>query len=250
MASPDLELAEAPAEVAPGVRRASASAVIGALAAIGGFSVVLLGFLGSLPEEIEPEVGRLVFVNIPGWLQVVFYLTTATFVGLAGALFSLRARSWERGRADPRVGRWADRLRRLFQGLTMQTLLRDRAAGLMHTMIYVGFLVLFAGTVTLEIEHLLPNNLKFLYGNFYLGYSLILDLVSLVFLGGLAWAFVRRYLQRPWRLRSKTKPEDAWNLAVLTALGVTGLTTEAARISLSGRPRSSAGRWWGFLSHR
>jgi Fe-S oxidoreductase len=108
-------------------------------------------------------------------------------------------------------------------------------------MIYFGFLVLFAGTVTLEIDHLLPNNLKFLEGHVYLGYSLILDLTSLLFLGGLAWAFGRRYLQRPWRLRSKTKPEDAWNLITLGALGITGLTTEAARIVLAGRP--SFERW-------
>jgi Fe-S oxidoreductase/nitrate reductase gamma subunit len=118
----------------------------------------------------------------------------------------------------------------------MQTLLRDRAAGLMHSMIYFGFLILFAGTVTLEIDHLLPNNLKFLEGGVYLGYSLILDLTSLLFLGGLGWAFLRRYVRRPWRLRSKTKPEDAWNLVTLAALGITGLTTEAARIALSGRP--------------
>jgi Fe-S oxidoreductase/nitrate reductase gamma subunit len=123
----------------------------------------------------------------------------------------------------------------------MQTLLRDRAAGLMHSMIYFGFLILFAGTVTLEIDHLLPNNLKFLEGGVYLGYSLILDLTSLLFLGGLGWAFLRRYVRRPWRLRSKTKPEDAWNLVTLAALGITGLTTEAARIALSGRP--SFERW-------
>ena len=181
-------------------------------------------------------MGRVVFGNVPGWLQAVFYVTTAAFIALAGALFFLRAQSWERGARDPRSGRWGERVRQLVRGLSMQTLLRDRAAGLMHSMIYFGFLILFAGTVTLEIDHLLPNNLKFLEGGVYLGYSLILDLASLLFLGGLAWAFFRRYIQRPWRLRSKTKPEDAWNLVTLALLGITGLTTEAARIALSGRP--------------
>ncbi|MGH8925808.1 MAG: heterodisulfide reductase-related iron-sulfur binding cluster [Acidimicrobiia bacterium] len=208
---------------------------------MGALATVLLGYLGTLPETIEPEVGRVVFGNIPGWLQAVFYVTTAAFIALTGALFFLRAQSWERGARDPRSGRWGERVRQLFRGLSMQTLLRDRAAGLMHSMIYFGFLILFAGTVTLEIDHLLPNNLKFLEGGVYLGYSLILDLTSLIFLGGLAWAFFRRYVQRPWRLRSKTKPEDAWNLLTLAALGITGLTTEAARIALSGRP--SFERW-------
>ncbi len=208
---------------------------------MGALGAVLLGYLGTLHEVIEPEVGRVVFGNVPGWLQAVFYITTAAFIALSGALFFLRAQSWERGARDPRSGRWGERVRQLFRGLSMQTLLRDRAAGLMHSMIYFGFLILFAGTVILEIDHLLPNNFKFLEGGIYLGYSLILDLTSLLFLGGLAWAFVRRYLQRPWRLRSKTKPEDAWNLITLGLLGVTGLTTEAARIALSGRP--SFERW-------
>jgi Fe-S oxidoreductase/nitrate reductase gamma subunit len=203
---------------------------------VGALAAVLLGYLGTLPEVIEPEVGRVVFGNVPGWLQAVFYVTTAAFIALAGALFFQRARSWERGIRDPRSGLWRERVRQLSRGLSMQTLLRDRAAGLMHSMIYFGFLILFAGTVTLEIDHLLPNNLKFLEGGVYLGYSLILDLTSLLFLGGLGWAFLRRYVRRPWRLRSKTKPEDAWNLVTLAALGITGLTTEAARIALSGRP--------------
>ncbi|MGH8912084.1 MAG: heterodisulfide reductase-related iron-sulfur binding cluster, partial [Acidimicrobiia bacterium] len=63
-----------------------------------------------------------------------------------------------------------------------------------------------------------------------------LDLAALVYLGGLAWALARRYLQRPWRIRSKTKPEDAWILTMLAVIGITGLSTEAARIALVGRP--------------
>ena len=41
-----------------------------------------------------------------------------------------------------------------------------RTAGMMHWAIYVGFIVLFLGTVTLEIDNLLPANLKFLEGGF------------------------------------------------------------------------------------
>ncbi len=75
---------------------------------------------------------------------------------------------------------------RLYEGLTMKTLMRDRRSGVMHSMVYYGFIVLFLGTVTLEIDHLLPADLKFLEGNVYLGYSAILDLAGLVYLGGLA----------------------------------------------------------------
>ncbi len=237
MASPDSALIEKPETAAADPRpKRSAAALIGPLGALGALGAVLLGYLGTIPEVIEPEVGRLVFVHVPPWVQVVFYVTTAAFIALAGALFAMRARSWDRGQPDRRWGRFGERMRQLFRGVSMQTLLRDRAAGLMHSMIYFGFLILFAGTVTLEIDHLVPNNLKFLEGGVYLGYSLILDLASLMFLGGLAWAVFRRYLQRPWRIRSKTKPEDGWILFTLAFTGISGLVVEAARISLEARP--------------
>ena len=227
----------------PPPRRRPLLIILGVLGALG---TLLLGFVGTLPEHHPPEVGRLVFGNVPGWLQAVFYVTTASFIALAAVLFAQRSRVWMPGAPDDRTRMWRQRITQLGRGLTMQTLMRDRQAGLMHTMVYLGFLVLFAGTVTLEIDHILPNQFKFLEGNVYLGYSAILDLASLVYLGGLAWAFTRRYLQRPWRLRSKTKPEDAVILTLLALIGITGLTTEAARIALDGRPDFEV---WSFVGY-
>ena len=56
---------------------------------------------------------------------------------------------------------------KLRAGLYMQTLLRDPAAGIMHSMIYFGFLVLLAVTTVLEINHQLPESMKFLHGTIY-----------------------------------------------------------------------------------
>ena len=92
----------------------------------------------------------------------------------------------------------------------------------MHSMVYYGFLVLFLGTVTLEIDHLLPADFKFLQDEVYQGYSLVLDLAAVVFLGGLVWAAVRRYGQAPLRLRSKTRPEDFWILITWRSLVLAG----------------------------
>ena len=61
----------------------------------------------------------------------------------------------------------------------------------------------------LEIDHQLPDNLKFLHGGMYQGYSFAADLAGVVFLVGIVWAIARRYIQRPYRIRIKTKPEDA-----------------------------------------
>src|SRR3712207_4207261 len=113
----------------------------------------------------------------------------------------------------------------------MQTLLRDPAAGLMHSMIYFGFLVLLAVTTTLEIDHQLPEGAKFLQGRTYQAYSLVADGAGVVFLVGVAWAAARRYIQRPYRIRIKSKPEHAVILAVFGIIGLTGFAAEMFRIA-------------------
>ncbi len=217
--------------------------VLGVVSAIG---TILLGIMGTFPEHPEFEVGRVVFGNIPAALQVTFYVVIAGFVWLIFHLFAQRSRSWAGGKAETRTGVWGRRLGDLSAGLRMKTLMRDPRAGLIHAAMFYGFVVLFLGTVTLEIDHLLPSGLKFLHGGVYQGYSAILDLASLVYLGGLGLFVVNRYLLRPARLRTKTKPEDAVILVLLIAIGVTGLLTEAARIALVGRPDFEV---WSFLGY-
>lgn len=210
------------------------------------FGTLALWFAASLPGHFVPEVGREVFGNVPIALQALFYVGVSSFLALTFYLFSLRAQNWERGSSEDRTGLWTQRLKRLDSGLRMKTLMRDRGAGLMHALIYYGFVVLFLGTVTLEIDHLMPISFKFLEGVFYQGFSAILDLAALAYIGGLIWALVRRYGMRPWRLRSKTKPEDGLILAVLALIGLTGLATEAARIAVDGRPDFET---WSFVGY-
>jgi Fe-S oxidoreductase/nitrate reductase gamma subunit len=113
----------------------------------------------------------------------------------------------------------------------MRTLLRDSAAGLMHSMMYFGFLILLGVTTVLEIDHQLPPALKFLHGDVYKGYAAVGDFAGLMFTGGVVWAIVRRYVQQPYRIRIKTKPEHALILATLLAIGVSGFGAEMFRIA-------------------
>ena len=219
------------------------------LAVLGGLSVVgtlIFWWLGSLPEDPEFAIGRVVFGNIPALIVALFYVTIATFLAVMFYLFAQRASSWQRGTWESRSGMWKQRMIALRDAVLMRTVLEDRQAGLMHSMIYWGFIVLLIGTITLEIDHLLPASMKFLHGWFYEGYSAVLDLAAVVFLIGIVWAVVRRYGQKPWRLRTKTRPEDAWILIVLAFIGVSGLLTEAARISLAGRPSFEV---WSFVGY-
>jgi ferredoxin/nitrate reductase gamma subunit len=207
---------------------------------------MLLWWMGTWSAEPELAVGREIFHNIPTVLVALFYVAVSAALALAFYLFSMRMRSIERGAFELRTRMLKQRLHAAREGLQMRTLMRDPAPGIMHSMIYYGFIVLFLGTVTLEIDHLLPTNLKFLEGGFYQGFSATLDLFALVFLVGLLWAAVRRYGSKPWRLRSKTKPEDGLILLTLAAIGVTGLLVEAARIQEMGRPDFEV---WSFVGY-
>jgi Fe-S oxidoreductase/nitrate reductase gamma subunit len=189
--------------------------------------------------ESEDPVHRTVFGNIPDAWVLVFYSVTPVLLIWGAWHFSLRVRNWERGAPDRRattkenVGR---RLKDFRAGVYMQTLLRDRGAGLMHSMIYFGFLTLLAVTTVLEIDHQMPPALKFLHGDVYRGYALVGDVAGVVFTVGVLWAIYRRYIQRVYRIRIKSKPEHALILATFLVLGVTGFTTEMFRIALEGRP--------------
>src|SRR6185436_10489411 len=102
-------------------------------------------------------------------------------------LFSQRTRNWERGKPDNRATTAKNvkkRLKDFRAGVYMQTLLRDPAAGIMHSLIYFSFLVLLAVTTVLEINHQLPESAKFLHGDVYRAYSAVGDGAGLLLLTG------------------------------------------------------------------
>jgi Fe-S oxidoreductase len=187
----------------------------------------------------DSGVQRVVFVNVPSAWKAVFYTVLPVVIVYGAVVFSWRVRNWERGAPDDRSTTRANVGRRLADfraGVYMQTLLRDPVAGVMHSLIYFSFLVLLAVTTVLEIDHQLPESAKFLHGDVYLGYSLVADVAGALFVIGVAWAIVRRYVLRPYRIRIKSKPEHAVILGTLLAIGVTGFGAEAYRIALAGRP--------------
>jgi len=180
------------------------------------------------------EKTREVFVGIPGPLQIAFYTVIPAMLLWGAFRFADRMRNWERGAPDRRRTTPKNIKKRLADyraGVYMRTLLRDSAAGLMHSMMYFGFLVLLGVTTVLEIDHQMPESLKFLHGGVYQGYVFIGDLAGAVFVGGVVWAILRRYVQRPYRIRIKTKPEHAIILATMLIIGITGFTSEMFRMA-------------------
>jgi Fe-S oxidoreductase/nitrate reductase gamma subunit len=223
--------------------------VVGIGCFMGLFTLVsgILPQITSWHDDNSPS--REVFDGIPGALQVAFYTVIPVMLVWGAIVFADRVRNWERGAPDRRRTTTKNVKRRLADfraGVYMRTLLRDSAAGLMHSMIYFGFLALLGVTTVLEVDHQMPESAKFLHGRTYLGYSMFADLAGLVFMVGIVWAIVRRYVQRPYRIRIKTKPEYAAILGTFFLIGASGFFAEAFRIAEIDQPSYEK---WSFIGY-
>ncbi|MCE7885115.1 MAG: 4Fe-4S dicluster domain-containing protein [Actinobacteria bacterium ATB1] len=201
-----------------------------------GVSFGLHNIFESFFESREYAEYRPTFFNITFSAQVIFYIMVS-LAGLgAGYFFYRRTDNWFRGAPERRAGHMQERAKELSEGLRMRTLLRDPAAGMMHALIYVGFVVLFIGTVLLEINSLAPTDLKFLHGDVYLAYSLVLEVAGIALIAGLVWAVWRRYISRVYRVRVKSKLDDVLMLSILGWIAVSGFLVESFRIAWQAFP--------------
>jgi Fe-S oxidoreductase len=148
--------------------------------------------------------------------------------------------------------------------LSHRTLVRrDRAAGDAHRVIFYGFVLLFIGTATITLDYDLLGPLlhrHFWHGEFYLWFSLVLDLAGIGLGGGLCYMMYRRGALRPPKLdyaRPDRQPgdpdyerrgyvrEDWAFLWTLLLIGLTGYLLEAARLVwLQAQPEVWDYRWW------
>jgi heterodisulfide reductase subunit C/nitrate reductase gamma subunit len=222
------------------MRRPRAHQVVLGVGVFVALFTIVSGFVPALTGwHEESPISRHAFVNVPSAMKVAFYGAVAVMLLVVAYLASLRVQNYQRGQPDDRrtTKKNAERRFKDFRaGVWMQTLLRDPAAGVMHSFLYFGFVFLFIATVLLEIDHQLPEDLKFLHGRTYQAYALGADVAGVLFLVGIGWAIGRRYIQRPYRIRIKTKPEDALILGTFLVIGLTGFFTEALRIAHEDMP--------------
>ena len=190
----------------------------------------------------DSEIQREVFTNIPSPLKLAFYTVMPILLLWATVQLSYRVKNWERGTPDRRVTTTSNLKQRLADfrsGVYMQTLMREPGAGIMHSLIYFNFLILLAVTTVLEINHQVPESLKFLNGDVYKGYALVGDIAGVGFLAGVTMAILRRYgprRWRPYRIAVKSRPEHLVINGTLLAIGITGFGAEAYRIALQNQP--------------
>ncbi len=155
------------------------------------------------------------------------------------------------GQPDASIPPLTTQLRTLLAEAVLQRrLLSERAAGSMHLAISWGFGILFVATCLVAVQDYL--GIPTLSGAFYLYFmSLTVDLFGVAATGGIVWALIRRYGQRPERL---WKPKDAEGYAVflwlLLGILVTGYAVEGLRIAATKDPWGlwSPGGWLAALA--
>ncbi|UCC65884.1 MAG: 4Fe-4S dicluster domain-containing protein [Deltaproteobacteria bacterium] len=177
-----------------------------------------------------------------GDVRVVVYILAAIPILIFAYTLYERIRLWRIGGQERRLDQLGARVRSLITvALGHTRTLRYRYPGIMHLFIFWGFAILFLGTLTIFVQEdiTLPIwGITFLHGDFYLFYSLILDLMGLLAIIGVLMALTRRYIWRPAMLDNKA--DDAITLALLLAILVTGFVVEGARLAAQQPPW---GRW-------
>jgi len=74
--------------------------------------------------------------------------------------------------------------------------------GIIHFLIFSGCIVFLLGAFLDFISHYFFH---FMHGNFYLGYSVVVDIFGILALIGVILAVFRRYVQKPDRLDNKNQ---------------------------------------------
>ena len=175
------------------------------------------------------QATREVFWNIQ-YTWLVYVLMVPTLAVLAWG-FWLKIRRWRAGQPAVRFDRLGERLKLFLRNAVGQgPTLRSRYAGLFHSLIYTGFIVLLLATTVVAIHHDTP--LHIMKGHFYLIFqSLIVDIFGLFVLVGVALAAVRRWVSKPAKL--VYTDEASWILVAIFVMAFTGFLVEGWRIAVT-----------------
>ena len=193
------------------------------------------------PQHDPQNITRVLFQDFPGWMLAAFYVVAILTIAVFVYGCYIQVRKYRRGKETTGNDLWrgvVDMVGALLSHKTVKR--RDRAAGHTHALIFFGFALLFIGTAIITLEYDITEPLfgwTFWYGDFYLWFSLILDIAGVGLIVGLLYMMYRRKwlalpkldYQRPDRDpadpdydRSFYRREDWAFLWTLIALAITG----------------------------
>jgi hypothetical protein len=179
------------------------------------------------------------FWNVPAWAQYALYIGGAVAIAIFCYGFWQRFSLWRRGLPENRFDHIPQRVQLVAKHALGQVRTLSQAyPGVMHAIMFWGFLALFMGTVlaTIDWDVTLPLfGYKLLKGRFYLFYETVLDFFGLFFVIGLGMAVWRRFVRRPDRVDATARFANV--LALLFLINLSGFVLEACRLAVTNP-------WW------
>ena len=169
------------------------------------------------------------FLGISGTLWFVL-VTLAAVAGIAWSL-NRKIQLVMAGRGGVPLDRWGTRVKDvLVYAIGQKRMFREPVAGIMHALIFWGFLVFAVRSLSLVVEGFAKGwELPFLHTPVGWAYLLTKDVFAVLVLLGIAIAAWRRLVTRPARLELSA---DAWViLGLIAGLMVTDLLADGARIA-------------------
>lgn len=186
------------------------------------------------------EATRELYWNIGHGATVLLpmYLFTFAALGLLVRSGLQRLNLYRQGKPLNRTDNRAVRIGQLLKNVLLQSkVLQVKGPGYAHGLFLWGFFLLFIGTCFVAAQADFTDILfgyRFLNGDFYKYFSLVLDIAGLVAVVMLFGLLVRRYLVRPKGL--ETSRDDAIMHGLLFAILISGFVIEGARMAVTEIP--------------
>lgn len=183
---------------------------------------------------------------LPPWTGLAMQaVNVLTWIVFAYGLYA-RWRLWKKGAAgSPDASFWRHLERLIEMSVLQRKVLRRRFAGVMHVLLYTGFIALGIGTalIALNVDILVHANVDIMRDAPYLAYEFALDFMGLAFVVGLGMVFFRRLVRRPRYL--VTGRGDLYLPGMLLLLLVQGFVLEGLRLAVL----QPAWQEWSFVGY-
>ncbi|MFL6557376.1 MAG: 4Fe-4S dicluster domain-containing protein, partial [Bacillus sp. (in: firmicutes)] len=140
------------------------------------------------------------------WVNLIAFLAvTAYAVSLFVYVVKTRIEFIKLGKKVEFDDNVKERLRKIWVNVFGQKkLLKDKKSGIMHVMFFYGFILVQFGAIDFIIKGIKPGA-HLPLGPLYTGFTFFQELVTLMILVAVVWAFYRRYVEKLVRLKRNFK---------------------------------------------
>ena len=140
------------------------------------------------------------------WVNLIAFLAvTAYAISLFVYVVKTRIEFIRLGKKVEFDNKFKDRMQKIWVNVFGQKkLLKDKKSGIMHVMFFYGFILVQFGAIDFIWKGLVPVT-HLPLGPLYAGFTFFQEIVTLMILVAVIWAFYRRYVEKLVRLKRNFK---------------------------------------------